>query len=194
MVTNLAKEVTDLKNDITLLKQEIKALHSLIEASPRPISQHITREQRILPAEKSNSEAARIQRVPSAVLPNLTLPAISAISVPAEMTLSNRDVAATGIPPSGPTALPDPDGFTTVKYRGKIPASTPPDVTSAATKVKPCRQPLIGVRNSASLPVVVKKERMKALFVSRFSPEVAADDGRKSLENNYTLKSWPALG
>jgi hypothetical protein len=97
MVTNLAKEVTDLKNDNTLLKQEIKALHSLIEASPRPTFQHITREQHILPAEMSNNEAASIQ--PSAALPNLALP----ISVPAGMTLSYRDVAAIGIPPSEPT-------------------------------------------------------------------------------------------
>jgi hypothetical protein len=32
------------------------------------------------------------------------------------------------------------------------------------------------VRNSASLPIVSKRERSKALFVSRFSPEVTAAD------------------
>jgi hypothetical protein len=72
-------------------------------------------------------------------------------------------------------------------YRGKIAASTPPAETAVISKVKPRRQPLIGVRNSATLPVV-KKERMKALFVSRFSPEVAAEDVRKSLEEQLSLK------
>jgi hypothetical protein len=50
MVTKLSKKFTGLKNDNALLKQEIKNLHGLIEASPRPTSQYITREQRILPA------------------------------------------------------------------------------------------------------------------------------------------------
>jgi hypothetical protein len=42
----------------------------------------------------------------------------------------------------------------------------------AVIPVKRRRHPLIGVRNSASLPISLKKERFKALFISRFSPEV----------------------
>jgi hypothetical protein len=68
MVSKLNKEITRLKNDTILLKQEIKNLHSLIEAFLRPISQYITREQRILPAEMSHKEAASNQGVPSAAL------------------------------------------------------------------------------------------------------------------------------
>jgi hypothetical protein len=123
IVTNLTKEVTDLKNDNALLKQEIKNLHCLIEASPRPTSQYITGEQRVLPAEMSRKEAAGVQRVPSAALQAETLPTIS---IPAGMTLSHRDVAAAGISPSGPTALPDADEFKTVTYRKKSTISTPP--------------------------------------------------------------------
>jgi hypothetical protein len=44
------------------------------------------------------------------------------------------------------------------------------------------RQPLVGVRNSASLPIISGKERFKALFVSRFSPEITADDVEKCLK------------
>jgi hypothetical protein len=69
MVTNLTKEVIDLKNDNMLLKQDIKNLHSLTEASPRPTSQYITREQCTVPAEMSHKDEASIQRVPSAALP-----------------------------------------------------------------------------------------------------------------------------
>jgi hypothetical protein len=117
MVTNLTKEVTHFKNNNFLLKQEINNLHSLIEASPWPPSQHILGEQRILPAEMSRKEAASNQLVPSTVLHTQALPAIS---IPAGTTLSYRDVAA-----AGPTALSDPDGFKTVTYRKKTSASTP---------------------------------------------------------------------
>jgi hypothetical protein len=90
----------------------------------------------------SHKEAAGVQRVPSAAFPAETLPAIS---IRAGMTLSYRDVAVVGILPSGPTALPDADGFNTVSYRKKTFINTPPAEISAVNKVKPCRQPLTGV-------------------------------------------------
>jgi hypothetical protein len=176
MVTNLAKEVIDLKSDNTQLKQEIRDLHSLIEVSLRPASQCIAREQRILPAEMTNKEAPSIQ-LPSAALPN--------ISIPAETTLSYRDVAAAGLPPS---AIQDPDGFKTVTSRKKTAINNPAAESAAVKKVKPRRQPLIGVSSSLSLSVISKPERSKALFVSRFSPEVTADDVHKSLKEQLNLK------
>jgi hypothetical protein len=185
MVINLTKEVTDLKNDNALLKQEIKNLYGLIEASPRPTSQHITGEQRFLPAEMSHKEAAGVQRVPSAALPAETLPTIS---IPAGMNLSYRHIAAAGISPSGPTALPDAEGFKTVSYRKKSVINTPPAEISAVNKVKPRRQPIIGVSSSLPLPVISKPERSKARFVSRFSPEIMADDVQKSLKEQLSLK------
>jgi hypothetical protein len=47
---------------------------------------------------------------------------------------------------------------------------------------------VIGVRNCTSLPIASKKERSKALFVSRFSPEVTTVDAEKSLEEQLNLK------
>jgi hypothetical protein len=185
MVTNLTKEVTELRNDNTLLKQEIKNLHGLIEVSPRSTSQYITGEQRFLPAEMSQKEAASIQRVSSAALKSEAMPTISIL---AGMALSYRDVSAAGISSSGPTALPDAGGMKTVTYRKKTATNTPPAEMSAVNKDKPRRQPLIGVSSSLSLPVISIHERSKALFVSRFSPEVTADDVHNSLKEQLSLK------
>jgi hypothetical protein len=65
----------------------------------------------------------------------------------------------------------DSDGFKTVTYTEKTTTGAPVVIT-----VEHRREPLVGVRNSASVPVVSKKERFNAFFVSRFSPEVIADD------------------
>jgi hypothetical protein len=51
-----------------------------------------------------------------------------------------------------------------------------------AYKTKHHRQPLIGARNSPSLPVVAKNVKTRALFVSRFSPEVTADIHKSIVE------------
>jgi hypothetical protein len=47
------------------------------------------------------------------------------ISIPAGRTLSYRDIAAAGILPSGPIALPHPDGFKIVTYRKKTAINIP---------------------------------------------------------------------
>jgi hypothetical protein len=180
MVGKLAAEVTDLKNDNLILKREVNNLHSLIEASHRPHSQYIPREQNVLPA-------ASIQRVP--VAPSSTQ-ALPAVSIPAETNLQNlsyRDIAANGISPSGPAVVPDTEGFKTVTYKKKSNSSSPAEIT-AVNKVKPRRQPLIGAGSSQALPVIAKPERSKALFVSRFSPQVTAEDIRKSLKEQLSLK------
>jgi hypothetical protein len=68
------------------------------------------------------------------------------------------------------SALPSPkvsaveeesDGFKNVTYRKKTSTGA-----LAVITVKHRRQPLIGVRNCASLPFISKKERFKALFIS----------------------------
>ncbi|PNF20345.1 hypothetical protein B7P43_G12886 [Cryptotermes secundus] len=177
MVTNLAKEVAHSKNDNFLLKEEIRNLHSHVEASPRS-----PREQRILPVETSRKETASNQHMPSAALSTQASPA-----VPAGTTLSYRDIAVAGVSPPGPTALPDPDGFKSVRYRNGNTTSTPA-ASAVVNKVKLRRQPRIGISSSQSLPVVKKAERSKALSVSWFSPKVTADDVHKSLKEQLTLK------
>jgi hypothetical protein len=85
--------------------------------------------------------------------------------------------------PINKTSSEAADGFITVSYKKKPTSGTPPVNT-----VRHTRQPLIAVRDSASLPIVSKRERSKALFVSRFSPEVMAADVEKSLKEQLSLK------
>jgi hypothetical protein len=79
----------------------------------------------------------------------------------------------------------DSDGFTMVSHKKKpsLAASV-----ATTTKNKQRRQPLIGVRNCVSLPVISKKERSRALFVSRFSPEVTTVEIEESLKEQLSLK------
>jgi hypothetical protein len=184
----LSEEVTHLKNDNLSLKQEIKNLHSLIEPPSRPSSQCIAREPCILPAAMSYKDAAIIQHEPLDAAPDQALPVVRKPAGTTLAELSYRDVAAARISPSGSTVLPDAEGFRTVTYKRMAPASTPPVGTAAVKNVIQRRQPLIGVRNSLSLPVITKNERSKALFVSRLSPEVTADDVHRSLKEQLSLK------
>jgi hypothetical protein len=184
MVANLTKEVTDLKNDNVLLKHEIQDLHALLEASVTLPAQRSHSEQRILPAAVCHMVKPSKQRVSAT---DQTLPAAPA-ALPAGSSLtelSYRDVVAAGISPStsGTAVLPAQDGFITVSYKEKKSTSSP-----HAVRVKHRRQPQIGVGSSLALPVVRKPERTKALFVSRFSPEVTAEDLHKSLEVQLCLK------
>jgi hypothetical protein len=48
---------------------------------------------------------------------------------------------------------------------------------------------MIGVRNSYSLPIIARRVKTKALFVSRFSPDVTATDIENSLKEQPLLKS-----
>jgi hypothetical protein len=97
------------------------------------------------------------------------------------------DAASADLSPKVSTIEKDCDGFKTVTYRQKTIAGF-----LAVITVKHRRQPLIGVRNSAFLPTVARKQRFKALFISRFSHEFTAEDVEKSLicarlKNNLTL-------
>jgi hypothetical protein len=76
------------------------------------------------------------------------------------------------------SAKVDSDGFTTVSHKKKPILATP---IATTVKNKQRSQPLTGVRNCVSLPVVSKTERSKTHFVSRFSPEVATVDTEESL-------------
>jgi hypothetical protein len=187
MVSNLTKEVTHLKQDNALLKQEIKYLHQVIEASLRLPAKYIAKEQHILPAEMSRKDASNVVRVPTAALFTEALPAAPIPATMAFTEISYRDVAAAEISPSGCVPLPDSDGFKTVTYR-KTATNTPPTEIPTTWNVRHRREPCIGVSSSLSLPVIRTHERTTALFDSRFSPEVTADDISKMLKGQLSLK------
>jgi hypothetical protein len=65
-----------------------------------------------------------------------------------------------------------------------------PRVVKSDDNAKSVRQPkitVIGVRNTSTLPVVSKQVRTKALFLSRFSPEVSSRDIENSLKEQLKL-------
>jgi hypothetical protein len=66
--------------------------------------------------------------------------------------------------------------------------NTPPAEIPVTRTFRHHREPCIGASSSLSLPVITKPERTKALFVSRFSPEVKADDVSKTLKEQLSLK------
>jgi hypothetical protein len=86
------------------------------------------------------------------------------------------------------TTVTTEDGFTTVirKQRGRT-AEEFPSLLTITTKSH--KATMIWVRSSSSLPIVAKKIRSKALFVSRFSPQVIAHDIEKSLREQLKLAS-----
>jgi hypothetical protein len=48
---------------------------------------------------------------------------------------------------------------------------------------------MIGVRNSSSLPIIARRVKIKAFFISRFLPDVASTDIENSLKEQLLLKS-----
>jgi hypothetical protein len=78
------------------------------------------------------------------------------------------------------------DGFIAVskETRGN------PRALKSDDKAKSMRKPktlMIGVRDTSILPVVSKRVKTKALFVSRFSPEVSSRDIEKFLKEQLKL-------
>jgi hypothetical protein len=160
------------------MREELVNLRRHIVAFPRAPPHCIPTEQLILPAAASSTDDAHSQahqQVPSTV-PNTkvnlghVLPAVVSST-----QLTYRDVASTGILPRRSSSLPDNEGFQTVTYKRVTTARSPP----AALTSKRRRQPLVRARNTQSLPIVSKPRRSKALFVTRFNPEVTADDVQK---------------
>jgi hypothetical protein len=85
--------------------------------------------------------------------------------------LSYKEVASTGLSPQVATPA-DSEGFVTVSRKRKT--TVPPAVKN--------------IKSRRLLPTVTKKERSKAIFVSRFSSDVTTDDVEKSLKEQLSLK------
>jgi hypothetical protein len=92
-----------------------------------------------------------------------------------------KEVTSNGLSPQVATPA-DSEGFVTVTNKRKN------TVAPTVKNIKSRRQPLIGVRNSTSLPAVTKKQRTKAIFISRFCPDVTTDDVVTSLKEQLSLK------
>jgi hypothetical protein len=96
--------------------------------------------------------------------------------------------------PSKQRLLPEPaidtqqvDGFRTVK--GKRMNGNQPPSSGMPNPPARSRALLFGNKNGSSLETVPKKVRTRALFVSRFSPQVSSADVEKSLKDQLQLTS-----
>jgi hypothetical protein len=82
---------------------------------------------------------------------------------------------------------PTDDGFTIVTKKKCGDVRVGNHISENNKTGRKLRTPVYGVRNSSSLPVVSKRPKTKALFVSRLSPEVSASDIEKSLKEQLNL-------
>jgi hypothetical protein len=164
MVLKLSENVQLLRKDNEFLKYNLNKLAASAPAPAVPAMQPSIQGPSTLVYNDPEHKAAD--------------PALCSVSTNADAgSKSYKDILSAGLKPK--VYGVDSEGFTTVSYKKK-PTSEIPSVNT----VRQRRQPLIGVRNSASLPIVSKRERSKALVVSRFSPEVTAAVIEKSLKSN----------
>jgi hypothetical protein len=184
---NLLKSLLDV---VHKLNEDITYLKILLELQLKELKESMVIQPKNVDHASGGSVSQPIPKnvpskhpVPStAAYPALSMPSVLAAGTSADArVLTYKDVASVGMPSKVPVPV-DSDGFAPVSHKEK------PTAAPAVNTAKPRRQPLIGVRNSTSLPIVLKKERSKALFVSRFCPEVTADEVEKSVKEQLSIK------
>jgi hypothetical protein len=165
------------KSDNASLKSQINTLHENVFN----LREHCSPESEI--ADPSKAASLRNPARNSVAV---------AVSGPAHTASPSKGFADLGIALDAASAVPSPkvsiveeesDGFETVANKKKTTTGAPAVITD-----KHRRQPLVGVLNSASIPILSKKQRFRALFVSRFSVEVTADDVEEFLKEQSSLK------
>jgi hypothetical protein len=171
MVTKLTCEVQELKSDNTALKLQLRDLHQFRIPAPSISTEALS---------STHGAAAKTYRD--------------------VLTLGGGHPASTAVP-SGPnrqTSLPASsvmardtqaaDGFITVL--GKRNVNHPSSISSGVPNPpRKTRTPLFGMKSGSSLSTVPKRMRTKALFVSRFSPDVSSADVERSLKDQLELAS-----
>jgi len=132
-------------------------------------AQHFTSKQQKPLLQQFNSAETR-RAVTQTVIPEVTASSITVgeVTSPTQQTQQSKS-----------------DDFIVVqrKRNKSIPAKT-----EAPNPRRPRNQPLVGVLES-TLRVVNRPVKRKALFVSRFHPDVSVEDITKSLKNQLKLKS-----
>jgi hypothetical protein len=184
-VNKLSDDVTQLKSDNLALKLQVQDLQGLVveltkvsKQQPqgssflRPaLRKEVVDSWNLAPQQNSTRSYAEVANFVSAMQAVNTLLRSADDGSMAASGMYKQDCPVNKASSEDSEGQADSDGFKIVTYKKQ---ST--QATSAATTVNQHRQPLIGVRNFPSLPIVSKKERSKALFVSRFSPEVTTVD------------------
>jgi hypothetical protein len=111
-------------------------------------------------------------------------PQLSADFVSGRNVVNQTFPVAVTLKSGSKAALAADNGFTIVK-RTKAKKET---FSNSSQSIKK-KQPMIGVRNSSSLPAIVKRVKMKSPFFSCFAPEVSTTGVEKSLLDQLKLSS-----
>ena len=171
MVTKLSCEVQVLKSDNTALKLQLRDLRQFHTPPPSTSSAALssTRD----PATKTYRDVLTSGGGHPASTAASSVPSRQT-SLPESSTMASDNQAA--------------DGFITVQRKRKEnhPYSIPSGVPNPPRRN---RTPLFGNKSGSSLTTVPKRVRTKALFVSRFSPEVTSADVDQSLKDQLELAS-----
>jgi hypothetical protein len=191
MVTILTPEVSQLKTDNAVLKEQMCELQDLLSAKSC-YTYGTAGTSSAKPAAMSYKDAVACnqrQQTKSTIASKSSKIPIVSNQKPAD-TNAGTDVHPTAKSDSaGSTASsgnPTDDGFTTVTKKKRVGVRVVNSSESNKTG-RNLRTLMHGVRNSSSLPVVSKRPKTKALFVSRFSPEVSASDVENSLKEQLKL-------
>jgi hypothetical protein len=88
---------------------------------------------------------------------------------------------------TAPSGNATDDGFTIVTKKKRGDVRVVNHISENNKRGRKLGTRMFGVRNSSSLPVVSKRPKTKALFVSRLSPEVSASDVEKFLKEQLKL-------
>jgi hypothetical protein len=148
LVENLVQMVLKLSEDVQLLRKDNEYLkchlNKIATCAPTPA----------VPAMKLSFQGPS-NLVYNDPANNATHPALCSASTDADAgSKSYKDILSAGLKPT--VSGVDSEGFTTVSYKKK-----PTSETHSVNTVRQRRQPLIGLRSSASLPIVPKRKGLK---------------------------------
>jgi hypothetical protein len=171
MVTKLSCEVQALKRDNTALKLQLRDLRQILTPQPSVSTE--------APSSTHDASAKTYREV---LTPGGGHPASTAISSEPNRTTSLPESTVMA------TDNQESDSFITVSRKKKEhhPSSIPSGVPNPPRRT---RTPLFANKSGSSLSVVPKMVRIKALFVSRFSPDVTSADVEQSLKDQLELTS-----
>jgi hypothetical protein len=192
MVTNLTAEVSQLKTDKAVLKQQMCELQDLLSAKPC-YTYGAAGTSSAKPAAVSYKDAVACnqrQQAKSKIASKSSKTPVASNQKPADANAVTDVHPTAKCDSAGSTTSsgnPTDDGFTIVTKNKRGDVRVVNHISENNKTGRKLRTPMYGARKSSSLPVVSKRPKTKALFVSRFSAEVSASDVENSLQEPLKL-------
>jgi hypothetical protein len=169
-IDELCKDVTQLKSDNTALKTQIKDLQDLVDIQPKQPKLQPQGSSSSLPGLQCNKEVRTSCNVAS-----------QQKSTPGYADVVNSARQPCTTKPADETAHGSADnGFISVTGTRKNNRSLNKATNSIFVPYKKSRTHIIWVRYISTIPVITNDAKSKYLFISRFNPNVATEDIKKS--------------